>query len=163
MLLDITAITVHTPDLGSSMFAPAVAFENDSRPLKRSNTLPDGHLDWAKRQGVPGEVDGRWNSKDWSRFINRTSLTSMDRRGELPDSPVVREGSEATLVSSSSPSDLVSRTTHETTSGEGGRDAMMLGTREDAPDYERMKQWTPNMQEILAKLRTFEGGSPIGG
>ena len=71
----------------------------------------------------------------------------------------MREGSEATLVSS--PSDQAVRTTYETKSSSEDRDATMLGAGEDVPDYERMKQWTPNMQEILAKLRTF-GGSPPG-
>jgi len=145
----------HTPDLGSSMCSPVATFESGSCALKRSNTLPDGHLDWAKRHWALGEADGKRNSKDWSQFINRTSLRFMDGRGgELPDSPVVREGSEATLVSSPSTSDLASRVTHEARSGDAGR--------EGVPDCERMKQWTPDMQEILAKLRTFGSGSPVG-
>lgn len=148
-----------TPELGSSMFSPVVAFENRSLSLKRSNTLPDGHLDWVRRQGTR-EADGKRISHDWSQFISGVGLVPMDRRGgELPDSPVVREGSEATLVSS--PSDPTSRGTHEARSG-ADRDAAMLDAGEGAPDYERMKQWTPNMEEILAKLRTFECGSPIG-
>ena len=77
----------------------------------------------------------------------------MDRRGEeLPDSPVVREGSEATLVAS--PSDLDPGIIHEARLGEANR---------GVPDDEGMKQWTPNMQEILAKLRTFESASPTEG
>lgn len=149
-----------TPDLGSSMFSPVVTFENGPCTLKRSNTLPDGHLDWVRRQGTR-EADGKRNSHDWSQFINGTGRMPVDRRGgELPDSPLVREGSEATLVSS--PSDPTPRIIHEARSGEVDRGATMLGTGEGAPDYERMKQWTPNMEEILAKLRTFGGGSPTG-
>lgn len=92
-------------------------------------------------------------------MINRTSLRRIDRRGsELPDSLVMREGSEATLVSSPSPSDLAARTTHEGGPGDADRNAAMLEVGED----ERMKQWTPSMQEILAKLRMFESGSPTG-
>jgi hypothetical protein len=160
--LDITAIMAHTPDLGSSMFSPVVTFGNGSSPLKRSNTMPDGHLDWGKRQGTL-ETRGRRDSNDWNQFINGADLRQMDRRGgELPNSPVVREGSEATLVSSPSPSDLAPRITHEARSGNWDRDPGMLGTGEVVPDDERMKQWTPNMQEILAKLRTFESGSPSG-
>ena len=152
-----------TPDMGSSTFSPVVTFEHGSRSLKRSNTLPDGHLDWTRRQGTQGEADGKRNSKGWSQFVNRTGLTPVDRRGgELSDSPLLREGSEATLVSSPSPSDLMSRITHEARSGDRGRDAAVLGAGENVPDDERMKQWTPNMREILAKLRTFESGSPIG-
>lgn len=153
----------HTPDMGSPMFSPVVMFEGGSRSLKRSNTLPDGRLNRARRQGTPGEADGKRNSKDWSRFIGRAGLRFVDRcGGELPDSPIVREGSEATLVSSPSPSDLTSRITCEARSSDANRGAMMLRPGEDVPDYERMKQWTPNMQEILAKLRTFESASPIG-
>lgn len=144
------------------MFSPAATFENGSSSLKRSNTLPDGYLDRAKRQGKLGEAGGKRDSKDWSRFINRISLRQIDRRGELSDSPVVREGSEATLVSSSLASDLAARMAHEERSGDVGRTATMMGTGKNAPDYETMEQWTPNMQEILAKLRTFESGSPIG-
>ena len=156
---DITEIMAHTPDLGSSMFSPVVAFESGPRLLKRSNTLPDSHLDWVKWWGTR-EVDGKRNSQDWNRFINGTSLIPMDRRGgELPDSPVVRQGSETTLVSS--PSDPASRIIREARSSEADQDVTMLGTGEGAPDYERMKQWTPNMEEILAKLRTFESGSPV--
>lgn len=151
----------YTPDFGSPMFSPVVTFERGSRPLKRSNTLPDGHLDRAKQRGP--EADGTRNSRDWSRFIDETSFRPMDRcGGELPDSPVVREGSESTLVSSPSPSDLRSRIVHEAGPGDANRDATMLGAGEDVPDDERMKQWTPNMQEILAKLRTFESRSPNG-
>lgn len=154
-----------TPDLESSIFSPVVTFENGSCSLKRSNTLADGYLDRARRQGELN-VDGHQNNKDWSRFTNGTGLRRMDRRErELPDSPVVREGSEATLVSSPSPSDLLPRMSmvHEARSGDSDQDVvMMLGDREVAPDYERMKQWTPNMQEILAKLRTFESRSPTG-
>lgn len=84
------------------------------------------------------------------------------REVELPDSPVVREGSEATLVSSPSPSDIHPRITDEAGSGDRDQEAVLLGNREVAPDYERTKQWTPNMQEILAKLRTFESASPTG-
>jgi len=157
--LDMAAIMGHTPDFGSSMFSPVVTFENGSRSLKRSNTLPDGHLDWAKQRGSSGEADGKRNSQDWSRFIKETSLGSTNRcEGEPAGSPVVREDSESTLVSSPSPSDLVSRITHEARSG----DVNHLGAGEDVPDHERMKQWTPNMQEILAKLRTFESRSPNG-
>jgi hypothetical protein len=39
----------------------------------------------------------------------------------------------------------------------------MLGDGKVALDEERMKQWTPNMQEILAKLRTFESTTPTAG
>lgn len=146
-----------TPELGSSVFSPVVMFGSGSRSLKRSNTLPDGHMDWETRQGAPGEADGKLSNKDWSRFTNGTNLRRIDRRGsELAD---MREGSEATLVSS--PSDQAVRTTYETKSSSEDRDATMLGAGEDVPDYEGMKQWTPNMQEILAKLRTF-GGSPPG-
>ena len=154
----IAAIMMRTPDMGSSMFSPVDAFEDGSCPLKRSHTLPDGR--WEKRQGALGEVGGPPNSQNWSRFINGTSLTAMNRRGgELPDSPVVRGGSEATLVSSPSQSDPASRIQNEAGSGEAGEDAATLGTGEGV---ERMEQWTPNMEEILAKLRTFGGGSPIG-
>jgi len=85
----------------------------------------------------------------------------MNRRGgELPDSPVVREGSEATLVASPSQSDSTSRIQNEAGRSEAGGDATtLLGTGEGV---ERMEQWTPNMEEILAKLRTFGSGSPIG-
>jgi len=153
--LDITTIMAHTPDLGSSMCSPVVTFESGSCSLKRSNTLPDGHMDWAKQHWTLGEADGKRNSNDWSRFINGASLRPMDRCGEeLPDSPVVREGSEATLVASPSLSDTTSRITHETRSGDAGQEGVQ--------DCERMKQWTPDMQEILAKLRTFGSGSPIG-
>lgn len=142
----------HTPELGSSMFSPVIAFGSGSCPLKRSNTLPDGHLDRARRQGML-DADGRRNSKNWGQSINGSGLGRMDRRGEeLPDSPVVREGSEATLVAS--PSDLDPGITHEARSGEANRGVQ---------DHERMKQWTPNMQEILAKLRTFESVSPTEG
>jgi hypothetical protein len=159
LCVDITAIMGSTPDLGSSTFSPVVTFESG---LKRSNTLPGDHLDWAKRQGTLGKADGK-RDQDWNRFINGAGLISMDRHGgELPDSPVVRVGSEATLVSSPSPSDSMSRITRETRSGETDREPRMLGTGEIAPDYERMRQWTPNMEEILARLRTFESGSPIG-
>ena len=161
--LDITAIMTQTPDLGSSVFSPAVTFESGSRSLKRSYTLPDGHLDWEKRQGALGETDRKGNNKEWSRFITGTSLKRIDRRGsELPGSPFMREGSEATLVSSPSPSDLTTRTTHEARSGDADRHATTLGVGAVGPDYERAKQWTPSMQEILAKLRTFESGSPTG-
>jgi len=148
-----------SPDLGSSVFCPVVTFESSSRSLKRSNTLPDSHLDLEKRQGVLGEADGKRN-KDWSRFINGTSLRRIDRRrgSELPDSLVMREGSETTLVSSPSPSDLAARTAHGGGPGDADRNAAMLEAGED----ERMKQWTPSMQEILAKLRMFESGSPTG-
>lgn len=153
---------MRTPDLEPSMFSPAITFENGSCPLKRSNTLADGYLDQVRRQGELNG-DGQWNSKDWNQFINGAGFRRMDRReGELPDSPVVREGSEATLVSSPSPSDLLPRITHEVGSGGTNQDATMLGNKEVAPDYERMRQWTPNMQEILAKLRTFDSGSPTG-
>jgi hypothetical protein len=152
-----------TPDLGSSVFSPVVTFESGSRLLKRSNTLPDGHMDWEKRQGALGEADGKRNNRDWSRLVNGTSFRRIDWRGsELANSPVMREGSEATLVSSPSPSDLAARTIHEAGAGDSGRDATMLEAGEQARDYERMRQWTPNMQEILAKLRTFESGSPTG-
>jgi hypothetical protein len=139
------------------MFSPVVTFENGLRPLKRFNTLSDDH--------TAGEADGKRNSQTWGRFTNGTSLIHMERRGgELPDSPVVREGSEATLVSSPSPSDPASRITQEARSGGADRDASMLGTGEGVPCYGRTKEWewTPNMEEILAKLRTFESGSPIG-
>lgn len=160
--LDITTIMARTPDLGSSMFSPIMMFENGPCPLRRSNTLPDGHMDRAKRQGMLG-ADVRRESRDWSRFIGGAGLGRMDARGgDLPDSPILREGSEATLVSSPSRSNLASRITHEARSGDGDRDSTMLGTGEVVPDDERMKQWTPNMQEILAKLRTFESGSPSG-
>jgi hypothetical protein len=149
-----------TPALESPMFSPAITFENGSCPLKRSNTLADGYIDRVRRQGELNN-DRQRNNEDWSQFINGTGLRRMDRRdGELPDSPVVREGSEATLVSSPSSSDLLPRMTHEARSSDGDQDARMLGNREPVSDYERMKQWTPNMQEILAKLRTFESGSP---
>ena len=148
---------MRTPDMGSSMFSPVVAFEDGSCPLKRSNTLPDGR--WEKRQGALGEVGGPPNDQNWSRFINRTSLTAMNRRGGgLPDSPVVTRGSEATLVSSPSQSDPTSRIQYEAGSSEAGG-ATTLGAGECV---ERMEQWTPNMEEILAKLRTFGSGSPIG-
>ena len=153
-----------TPDLGSSVFSPAVTFGSYSRSLKRSNTLPDGQLDWEKRQVAPGEADGRRNNRDWSRSINGTSLRRIDRRGsELPDSPVMREGSEATLVSPSPPSDLAAQTPHEAGLGDTDRGATMLEAGGDVEDYERLRQWTPNMREILAKLRTFESGSPAEG
>lgn len=159
--LDIAAIMTQTPDLGSSVFSPAVTFGSYSRSLKRSNTLPDGHLDWEKRPGAPGEADGKRNNRDWSRSINGTSLRQIDRRGsELPDSPVMREGSEATLVSPSSTSDPAARTSHEARLGDGDREGAMLGAGGDVGDYERLRQWTPNMREILAKLKTFESGSP---
>ena len=94
--------------------------------------------------------------------MDRISLRRIDRRGEeLPDSPLVKEGSEATLVSSPSPSDHVIRMTEEVRSGYVGGGATTVGPGEDLLDYERRKQWTPNMQEILAKLRTFESGSPV--
>lgn len=148
-----------TPELESSIFSPVVTFENGLCPLKRSNTLADGYLDRARRQGVLDD-DGQRNNSDWGRFINGTSLGRMDRRErELPDSPVVREGSEATLVSSPSPSDLLPRIIHEARPGDTDENVTMPG---NGDDYERMKQWTPNMQEILAKLRTFESGSPSG-
>lgn len=151
---------MRTPDLEPSVFSPVITFDNGSCPLKRSNTLADGYLDRVRRQGELN-TDGQSNSKYWSRFINVTSLRRMDRRErELPDSPVVREGSEATLVSSPSPSDLLPRMIHEARSGATDRDATMLGSRKASSDCERVKQWTPNMQEILAKLRTFESGSP---
>lgn len=160
VLLDITAAMMRTPDLESWRFSPVVTFENGTRALKRSNTLPDGH--WGQRQGALGEADGTRNSQNWSRFINGTSPTATDRRGGEPaDSPVVREGSEATLVSSPSPSDSALRIVREARSDEVGRGGMMEAG-EDVPDHKRMEQWTPNMEEILARLRTFEGGSPIG-
>ena len=135
-----------TPDPESPMFSPVITFESGSCPLKRSNTLADGYLDRVRRQGEFG-TDGRLNNKDWSQFINGTSLRRMDRRDEeLPDSPVVREGSEATLVASPSSSDLLPRMTHEGRSGDTDQEARMLGSREITVDYERMKQWTPNMQ-----------------
>lgn len=94
--------------------------------------------------------------------MDRASLRRIDRRGdELPDSPVVRVDSEATLVSSPLPSDHATRTTEEVRSGYAGGGATMVGPGEDLPDYEGKKQWTPNMQEILAKLRTFESASPV--
>jgi len=140
------------------MFSPVVAFEDGSSPLKRSYTLPDGR--WEKRQGALGEVGGPPNGQNWSRFINGTSLTAMNRRGgELPDSPVVTGGSEATLVSSPSQSDLTSRIQSEAGPGDVDGDATTLCPGEGA---KRMEQWTPNMEEILAKLRTFGSGSPIG-
>ena len=146
---------MQTPDMGSSMFSPVVAFEDDSRLLKRSYTLPDGR--WEKRQGALGDVGGPHNSQNWSRPTNGTSLTLSNRRGGvLPDSPVVREGSEVTLVSS--PSQIP----YETRSNEASRDATTLGTGEGAQNDEKVEQWTPNMEEILAKLRTFGSGSPIG-
>lgn len=150
--LDITALMARTPELGSSTFSPAIEFESGSCPLRRSNTLPDGHLDRARRQGM-FDADGRRNSKNWGQSINGSSLRLMGGCGEeLPDSPVVRGSSEATLVAS--PSDLDPGIMHEPRSNEANR---------GVPDYERMKQWTPNMQEILAKLRTFESASPTEG
>ena len=160
--LGIDAVITRTPELESPMFSPVVTFENGSCPLKRSNTLADGYLDRVRRR-VELNTDGQGSGKDWSQFINGTSLRRMDRREvELPDSPVVREGSEATLVSSPSPSDLLPRMIHEAGSGDRDQEARMLGNREAGLEDERMKQWTPNMQEILAKLRTFESGSPSG-
>ena len=156
---DIAAIMMRTPDIGSSMFSPVVTFEDGSCPLKRSHTLPDGR--WEKRQGTL-EAGGPPNGQNWSRFIDGTSLTATNRRGEFPDSPVVREDSGATLVSSLSQSDPTSRILHEARSSEANPDATALGTGEGVRDYERMEQWTPNMEEILAKLRTFGSGSPIG-
>jgi hypothetical protein len=151
---------MRTPELESSTFSPVVRFESGSRALKRSNTLPDSH--WGTGQGTLGEADGTRNSQNWNRFISGTSLTATNRRGREPaDSPVVREGSEATLVSSPSPSDSASRIAHEARSDEAGRDGTMEGG-ESVSDCKRMEQWTPNMEEILARLRTFEGGSPIG-
>jgi hypothetical protein len=150
-----------TPDLGSSMFPPVIAFENGSCPLKRSNTLPDGHLDRTRRHGAL-DGDGKRNSRDWSQFINGVSMRRVDRRGaELPDSPVVREGSEATLVSS--PSDILPQIVHGPRWGDTNRGVAMLGDGKVALEDERMKQWTPNMQEILAKLRTFESTTPTPG
>ena len=147
---------MRTPDVGSSMFSPVAAFEDGSCPLKRSNTLPDGRCE--KRQGALGEAGRLPNGQNWNLFINGTGR----RGGELPDSPVVREGSEVTLVSSPSQSDPTSRIPYETRSGEAGQDGTTLGTGEGVRDYEMMEQWTPNMEEILAKLRTFGSGSPIG-
>ena len=159
--LDITAIMARTPDLESPMFSPVNTFENGSCPLRRSNTLPDGHLDRTRRQGALDSA-GRRNSKDWNQFISGASLRRMDRRGaELPDSPVVREGSEATLVSSLS--DVVLEITHEPRPCSTNRGVAMVANGKIAPGDERMKQWTPNMQEILAKLRTFESTSPTEG
>ena len=149
---------MRTPDMGSSTFSPVVAFEDGLCPLKRSNTLPDGR--WEKRQGALGDVGGPPNGQNWSRFINGTSLTAMNRcGGELPDSPVVRGDSEATLVSSPSQSDPTSQIRYEARSSEADGDATTVGAGEAA---ERVEQWTPNMEEILAKLRTFGSGSPIG-
>lgn len=157
LCLGIATMMSRTPDLESPMFSPVITFDNGSCQLKRSNTLADGYLDRVRRQGEFG-ADGQLNSRGWSQFIG---LRRMDRRyGELPDSPVVREGSEATLVASPSSSDLLPRMTHEARSGDADQEDGVQGSGEVALDYERMKQWTPNMQEILEKLRTFESGSP---
>lgn len=146
--------------------------------LRRSNTMPDGFDESDKTESRPGKKVSNRSSSAWllatagllPKFAGGSGakMTSPGRGlgldFALPDSPMIREGmSVSASAGRESNSSSVAALSTAGTSKSPAREVSPSVTRPRGArgrGGREEKGTTPNMEEILARLRSFESHSP---